>query len=311
MIVWLPVGYTGLPRTQEFSTHTIHLIDAGIVSYQPWTDQNGAIHPFREYGGANLQWNTSNVVDGYQVESYNFSNVPNVVGIDWDFHTLIAKAQNGVPVYEDVFPNLNGPVFPFEGTNFQMTFQSFKSYHAQWPGNATVYYSDLMGNITGSPPTWPDADHGMRSQIETDVTQILQQLPKTVPVALNFTANWYMRGIISSPDAGLEYYNMGFDRAASVSMVVENGTALTAAGSFYVQTSDGAQTQITYRTVSLATALYTTIAIAISVSIVSLVLFGRELAKKMRSFRLQKQSSGPGNLSWLAASSSLIYPCRM
>src|SRR6266508_957400 len=41
LIVWLPVGYTGLPRTQEFSTHTIHLIDAGIVSYQPWTDQNG------------------------------------------------------------------------------------------------------------------------------------------------------------------------------------------------------------------------------------------------------------------------------
>ncbi len=106
-----------------------------------------------------------------------------------------------------------------------------------WKRN--LYYSDLMGNITGSPPTWPDADYGMRSQIETDVTQVLQQLPKTVPVALNFTANWYMRGIISSPDAGLEYYNMGFDRAASVSMVVENGTALTAAGSFYVQTSDG------------------------------------------------------------------------
>jgi hypothetical protein len=297
MTLWAPIGYTGLPRTQEFSTHSLHLIDAGIVSYQPWTDQNGAVHPFREYGEANLQWNTSNIVDGYQVESYNFSNIPNVVAIDWDFHGLIAKVQNGVPVYEDLFPNINGPVYPFDGTNFQMTYESFKSYHAQWLGNTTVYYADPAGNITYNLSSWPDANDGVRSQIETNVTQVLQELPRTGLVAVNFTANWDFRGVIFSRDAGLYNYDVGFERIATVSMVVENETVLNAAGSFYVHTADGEPVQITYRTIPVTIAEDATLGIIITAAVVCVIVFRKELRTITRFFLTDKSHTDSSDAS--------------
>lgn len=306
--VWIPIAYTGIPKSNLFSLHILHMIDAGIISYQPWTDQNGMVHPFREYGFANLQWNTSNIIDGYQVETYDFSNIPNITGVDWDFQALVAKVQNGSPVYESVFPNINGPAYPFDATNFQIQAQSFKSYHALWLGNSTVYLSDPAGNLTIRPLNWSDADYGLRSQIGAGISQTVQALPRSAPVKVNFTANWHVQAMISSADAGLNAYGIGFDRSAMVTMSVRNGTVLNATGTFYVHTTDGPSTEITYRSISLADAIYATIGIVIAVSLVSLLVFRREVWKQLRPLG-ERERPGPatppsGSSVWVPAQTS-------
>jgi hypothetical protein len=291
--VWTTIGYTGLSKSDAFAIHAIHLIDAGIISYQPWTDNLGAVHPFREYGLVNQVWNSSNINDGYLVESYNFSNIPNVVSIEWDFQTMVAKVQNGVPAYEYVYPNFNGPVYPFDRTNFQIELQSLESYHAQWQGNSTIYDS-VPGNLTLPFSNWDSGTDGLKSDIDTNIMQLFQELPKSLSVAVNFTATWHVQGTIVSPDAGLRNYNLGFDRSACVLMIVRNETVLSAAGSFYVHTTDTAPVQVTYRTVSLSSAFYATIGIVAVATIAILVMFTRELRKTMR--RLTGRGNGDETL---------------
>ncbi len=257
----------------------ISAILAGIISYQPWTDQNGVVHPFQEYGFRYFLWNTSNIIDGYRVESLNLSTIPNVVDVGWDFEGLIAKVQNGTPLYEDVFPNINGPVYPFDKTNFQIEFQSLKSYHAEWQSNATTYATD-PGNITQSIPDWRQADYFLRSQINTNITQVFREIPQSTPIDVNFTAYWHVQGIVNSTDATLPDYEYGFDTSASVSMVVRNGTMLTASGTFYVQTNDRPAAQITYRQLSILNAIYFSVGLVLIASVVFLVAFRIELRKR-------------------------------
>jgi hypothetical protein len=280
LAVWTPIGYTGLTRTDAFSIHAVHMMKFELSSSQYWIDQYGQ-HYYRDYGYDYFVWNTSNIVNGYHLESYNFSNIPNVSSAGWEFEAIIVKVQNGVPAYEDVSPNVNGPVYPFDGTNFQMQIRSTSNCQGQWQGNPISCFSTI-GNETLPFPDWPSGSAGFNDGVDINTNQVFQNIPKSTTAELNFTANWHVQGTVVSPDAGLSNYNIGFDQSVSMLMVVRNGTILSAAWNSYVHTDDSSPVSVTYRTISPSTALYATIGIVVVASIVILVVFRRELRNGVR-----------------------------
>jgi hypothetical protein len=310
LAIWSPIAFTGLPRTATFALRIVNYVDAGVVAYQPWTDQYGYVHPYQEYGLMFVELNYSNMIDGYPVESYNFSNIANVVGVDWYFHTLFAKVENGNPVYEGGAccdpPLMDVLVHPFNGINFQATYSSLKHYEAEWDGNTFVDTSPFGGNGTGVFTGWSNADAGLGSQIEINASSVISQLPRSASVRVNFTAVWNVELNVSSAEAHLQGYEAGFDKSASLVMVVENGTVLSAAGTFYVHTTDTSPVSITYRTISLSNAVYATIGIVVIASIVLLVMFRKDLSNVARRIkgRGSEGESVPGSLENLDSHSA-------
>ena len=225
------------------------MIDAGILAYQPWMDSSGVTHPYKEYGLEYQRWNETDIADGYQIESYSFSNITNVVGIDWDFRALLAKTENGIPVY--VFyerPLPWQPPRPFNGLNFQISFQTRKTFTASWSnGSLILPFPDSVTHLNGTDLVWNDADYGLGSQIFSGIRDITSMLPLPQAVNIKFGTVWQINTTISSSDASLANYHVDFQRDANVNLVVKNGTATSATGSFAVRAKDYPSINIAYR----------------------------------------------------------------
>jgi len=262
----------------------VNMIDAGIISNQSWTEPSGVVHPYKEYGWAHLLWNETNVMDGYQVESYNFSTIPSVVGIDWDFRAILAKEDNGFPIYEFFAKPLPWtPPTPFNGLNFQGSWHQEKTFDAKWPNDSLVLkLPNDVTDLNGAISTWryPQADFG--SQIEVGIVNILRTLPASQDINISFGAHWQLKANVSAPDGHLDRYQVDLERTASVNLLVRNGTVIQGVGTFTVKTGEGPSVPITYRSLPSDISTYGTYGMILGSSTVVLAIFHRPLFAWLR-----------------------------
>ncbi len=135
LVAWAPIGYTGLPRTTDFSIRWVSRAGPAIIT------QDGT---YGDHGqAAGFWWNETSVEDYYPIESWSFTNISNVVRVAWDLRATLVKVDDGRPLYDELFQT--GPCVPlgtpgprpprpkpFSRVDFKVSVVSTKNVTATW-----------------------------------------------------------------------------------------------------------------------------------------------------------------------------------